>query len=214
MLNGKGPGLKFRKFALLALLLTLRTSTLKFQGLHVLIYHKKRVKLEISHKIPDKIDVWSFNLHIWGWVKWQWNCRNMAISYCPMATSYGSPYLGWSWPIRHDWFRGFISLLTVSLLHFSQLQLAFLQGQSRPTFTLFRLCNFKGQSFLSLLNWKSLEKDSSWHSLDHTFTSAKQFHQSTITGWKWITLLPADQRVTIMWMATVSSLKWCWTQKN
>ena len=38
-------------------------------------------------------------------------------------------------------------------------------------------------------NWILLKKDSDYHGLDHTFTSAKCCSQSTISGWKWLASL-------------------------
>lgn len=149
---------------------------------------QEKVGLEKSYKILDKIEVWSFNLYS------RLSQMKMMIFIhfdLQMVISYGSTYLGSSWPIRHEQPRGSVSLhLTVSLLYVLQLQLVFLHGHKQTHLSILHPLWFqRAITFLSL-NWRLLEKDSDWHGLDHTLTSAKCCSQSTITSWKWITFLP------------------------
>lgn len=133
MFNGKGPELKFRKFALLGITTNFGQVFRNFQAF--LFPFITRKELSWKHKILDKIDMWSFNLYI-------------RLSQMKMILNQK-----WQFPmVQHIQNRAELLVQglcpldhTVSLLHFVQLQPTFPQGQSRSTFTSFRLCDFRGQ---------------------------------------------------------------------
>ena len=118
MLKEKGSGLKFKILHYLTLALPLSKSS-EVSGPSFPHLLQEWVRLEKSHKVMGKIDVWSFNLYIWLNKRQTMIFNHFHLQ--KMEISYGSTHLGWSRPSRHGQPRGSTQLhLTVSLLYFLQ----------------------------------------------------------------------------------------------